>query len=403
MEKGNLVEWKKKEGDFIGNTSLAVIETDKSTMDWEYPEDGYLAKILVQPSEGLTVGQPLAIVVEDKESIASFKDFVLEDAAPAKGGASSPQPSSGQAPQPQSQPAQPRQQTPSTVPKPPNAAERVVASPYAKTLAAQNNVDLGSVQGSGPGNRIIGQDVLNAQSQSQPQAAVGAQYTDIPNTNIRKVIASRLTQSKQQIPHYYLTIDINVGEAQRVRTTLNQQSDGKFKLSLNDFIIKASSLALKKVPQCNSTWTDAYVRRFENVDINVAVNTDNGLLTPLIPNVQSVGLVQINEKLKELSTKGREGKLSPTELSTGTFTISNLGGFGIDQFCAVINPPQACILAVGRSSKRLVPSDNEKGFEVAEVMTVTLSCDHRVVDGAVGAQWLQAFKSYLEDPLKMLL
>mmetsp|Transcript_16779 Transcript_16779/g.26102 ORF Transcript_16779/g.26102 Transcript_16779/m.26102 type:complete len:195 (+) Transcript_16779:1565-2149(+) len=190
---------------------------------------------------------------------------------------------------------------------------------------------------------------------------------------------------------------------QEVRSGLNKESNGDYKLSVNDFVIKACSLALKKTPECNSSWTDTAIRQFNTTDINIAVNTDNGLLTPLIPNVESLGLVSINESVKDLAAKGREGKLSPTELQTGTFTISNLGGFGIDQFCAVINPPQSCILAVGRSAKKLVPADNEAGFESADIMTVTLSCDHRVVDGAVGAQWLQSFKSYMEDPLKMIL
>ena len=193
-------------------------------------------------------------------------------------------------------------------------------------------------------------------------------------------------------------------ELQRVRALLNAEAEGKYKLSVNDFVIKASSLALRKVPQCNSSWTDTHVRRYHNTDINVALNTDNGLLTPVISNVEALGLADINDRMKELSTKGRDGKLTPLELSTGTFTISNLGGFGISQFCAVINPPQSCILAVSASAKKLIPSDaDEKGYEVAEIMTVTLSCDHRVVDGAIGAQWLKAFKAYLENPLRMLL
>jgi len=401
MEKGNLVEWKKKEGDFVGNCAIAIIETDKSTMDWEYPDDGYLAKILVPPSEGLVVGQALAVVVENQADIAAFKDFKIEEKA-----ASAPAPQSAPTPQASSAPSP---AIPAAAPAPSSSSGRPIASPLARLLAKESNVDLSGLHGSGPGNRIIAQDVATASQQQQQvqydaPAIVGTSYTDIPHTNIRKVIASRLTQSKQQIPHYYLTVEIRVDELQRVRAVMNQEADGKYKLSLNDFIIKASSLALRKVPQCNSSWTDTHVRRFHNTDINVALNTDNGLLTPIIPNVETLGLVSINERMKELSAKGRDGKLTPLELATGTFTISNLGGFGITQFCAVINPPQSCILAVSSSAKKLIPNDtNSNGFEVAEVMTVTLSCDHRVVDGAVGAQWLQAFKSYLENPLRMLL
>eukprot|EP00008_Paramoeba_atlantica_P003161 CAMPEP_0201491606 /NCGR_PEP_ID=MMETSP0151_2-20130828/30436_1 /ASSEMBLY_ACC=CAM_ASM_000257 /TAXON_ID=200890 /ORGANISM="Paramoeba atlantica, Strain 621/1 / CCAP 1560/9" /LENGTH=399 /DNA_ID=CAMNT_0047878031 /DNA_START=375 /DNA_END=1574 /DNA_ORIENTATION=- len=399
MEKGNLVEWKKKEGDFIDNETVAVIETDKSTMEWEYSDEGYLAKILREPAEGLLVGDPLAVVVDDEESIAAFKEFTIETLAPED---SSPSPS---ATQPAAAPSAPA--TPAAAPsQPPIPGSRVTASPFAKVLAAQENVNLSNLTGSGPNQRIIAQDVLNAPkvvaAPTQVPAA-GASFVDIPHTNIRKVIADRLTFSKQQIPHYYLTIDVRMDELQKVRAQLNEKSGGKYKLSVNDFVIKASALALKKVPQCNSSWNDESVRQFNNVDINVALNTDSGLLTPVIPNIETRGLVQINEHMKDLAERGREGKLTPTELSTGTFTISNLGGFGIDQFCAVINPPQACILAVGTATKKLIPSENPEGFEVAGMMSVTLSCDHRVVDGAIGAQWLQAFKSYLEDPLRMLL
>ena len=400
METGNLVEWKKKEGDFVGNEPIAVVETDKSTMDWEFTDEGYLAKILVEPSEGLNVGDPLAIMVEEEADIAAFKDYVLE-AAPATEAAPSPAAPPAPAAAPATPSVAPGASAPvqSGVPTPPGS--RVVASPFAKSIAASEGVTLGNVQGTGPNQRIIAADVMNAPRGGAQQST--ASFEDIPHSNIRKVIAQRLTQSKQQIPHYYLTIDVRMDKLQAVRSGLNKEADGAYKLSVNDFVIKACGLALKKTPACNSSWTDTAIRQFNTCDINIAVNTDSGLLTPLIPNVESLGLVSINESVQDLAAKGREGKLSPTELSTGTFTISNLGGFGIDQFCAVINPPQACILAVGRAAKKLVPADNEAGFESADIMTVTLSCDHRVVDGAVGAQWLQAFKSYMEDPLKMIL
>jgi len=291
----------------------------------------------------------------------------------------------------------------------------VKASPLARNTATTEGVDLASVQGSGPGGRIIHADVVASKQQPAQQfirptfaaPPAGAAYTDIPNSQIRRVIASRLTQSKQQIPHYYLSVDLNVDKLLNLRTQLNEKANGQYKLSVNDFVVKASALALRKVPEANSSWTEEAIRRFHTVDINVAVNTDRGLMTPLLPSADKMGLATINNTIKELAQKAKDNKLSPTEMQSGTFTISNLGMFGIKNFSAVINPPQACILAVGASDKRVIVNESSKDpnnqFTTANFMSVTLSCDHRVVDGAIGAQWLAAFREYIEDPVKMLL
>lgn len=228
--------------------------------------------------------------------------------------------------------------------------------------------------------------------------ATGA-YEDIPNSQIRKVTAQRLTMSKQTIPHYYLTMDCRIDKLVALRAELNASANGNFKLSINDFVIKASALALKKVPQVNAAWNNDSIRLFHNVDINVAVNTDRGLLTPLVPDADKIGLATINSSVRDLAEKAKTNKLSMAELGSGTFTISNLGMFGIKHFTAVINPPQACILAVGGAEERVVVDEVESGkFKTATFVTVTLSCDHRVVDGAVGATWLQHFKALMEEP-----
>jgi len=302
-----------------------------------------------------------------------------------------------------------------------STGDRVFASPLARRLAAEKGIDLGQVEGTGPNRRIVEADILEFSgpststkkaTPSQVKDKEGA-YVDIPHSNVRKVIASRLTQSKQQIPHYYLSIDVNVDALIKLREDLNTRLSAsskekeKGKLSVNDFLVKASALALKDFPALNSSWQDTAVRQYRYVDINVAVSTDSGLVTPFIKDADIKGLSAISQETKTLATKAREGKLSPHEYQGGTFTISNLGMFGVNNFSAIINPPQSAILAVGTTTKRLVPNEKdttgEHPYKVVSVMSVTLSCDHRVVDGAVGAQWLQKFKVYLEDPITMLL
>ncbi|XP_034995553.1 dihydrolipoyllysine-residue acetyltransferase component of pyruvate dehydrogenase complex, mitochondrial [Zootoca vivipara] len=421
MTMGTVQRWEKKVGEKLSEGDLlAEIETDKATIGFEVQEEGYLAKILV--SEGtrdVPLGTPLCIIVEKESDIPAFADYKDAGVTDIKPPVLPPLPSPAAATTPTpsfpSQPAAP----PSA--KFPGQKGRAIVSPLAKKLAAEKGIDLSQVKGTGPDGRITKKDIesfvpskvappraAEAPPMATPASAAAAAlptgvFTDIPISNIRKVIAQRLMQSKQTIPHYYLSVDVDMGEILVLRKELNQEMPQNTKLSVNDFIIKASALACMKVPEANSSWLDTVIRQNHVVDVNVAVSTPAGLITPIVFNAHIKGLASINKDVVTLATKAREGKLQPHEFQGGTFTVSNLGMYGIKNFSAIINPPQACILAVGASEKRLVPADNEKGFDVTSVMSVTLSCDHRVVDGAVGAQWLAEFKKLLEKPATMLL
>ncbi|GIX81483.1 dihydrolipoyllysine-residue acetyltransferase component of pyruvate dehydrogenase complex, mitochondrial [Caerostris extrusa] len=403
MEMGTIVSWEKKEGDKLNEGDLlAEIETDKATMGFETPEEGYLAKVLVPAgTKDVPLGKLLCIIVSNEEDIAAFKDFVDSGEAvkPAAAKPASPTPA---APTPSAPPTASPPQPISVSPSPASGASRIFASPLAKTLAKDKGLDISGIKGSGPGGRVRAQDlegaVPSAAPAGMPAVSPSAQYIDIPMTSMRQVIARRLLQSKQTIPHYYLSVDVQMDRILRLRGELNNMlSKEGVKLSVNDFIVKAAALACKKVPEVNSSWQDTFIRQYNSVDVSIAVSTDAGLITP-------IGLSTISSDTKTLATKAREGKLRPEEFQGGTFTISNLGMFGIKNFSAVINPPQSCILAVGNSENTLIPDEtSEKGFRAAKMMSVTLSCDHRVVDGAVGAQWLAHFKKLLEQPELMLL
>ncbi|NWW82164.1 ODP2 dehydrogenase, partial [Climacteris rufus] len=422
MTMGTVQRWEKKVGEKLNEGDLlAEIETDKATIGFEVQEEGYLAKILVpEGTRDVPLGAALCIIVEKEADIPAFADYqaaaVTDMKAPAPPPpppppvmatpAAAPPPAQAAAPAPAAPPAGP----------PPHKG-RLLVSPLAKKLAAEKGIDLAQVKGTGPDGRITKKDVESfVPAKAAPAAAPGAvpaaaavaaapegTFTDIPISNIRRVIAQRLMQSKQTIPHYYLSIDVNMGQVLVLRKELNQEVSDNVKLSVNDFIIKASALACLKVPEANSSWMDTVIRQNHVVDVSVAVSTPAGLITPIVFNAHVKGLAAISKDVAALAARAREGKLQPHEFQGGTFTISNLGMYGIKNFSAIINPPQACILAVGSSKERLVPADNEKGFDVASVMSVTLSCDHRVVDGAVGAQWLAEFKNFLEKPVTMLL
>ncbi|XP_061558039.1 dihydrolipoyllysine-residue acetyltransferase component of pyruvate dehydrogenase complex, mitochondrial [Phycodurus eques] len=424
MTMGTVQRWEKKVGEKLSEGDLlAEIETDKATIGFEVQEEGYLAKIMV--SEGtrdVPLGTPLCIIVEKESDIAAFKDY--EETGVAEISTPPPAPAPAAAPVVAALPPVPQ---PAAAPSVTPAAAaprkgRVFASPLAKKLAAEKGFDLAEITGSGPDGRITRKDIDSfvpakaAPAAPAPTAAPAAPtpaavpaapagtFTDIPISNIRKVIAQRLMQSKQTIPHYYLSVDVNMDQVLELRKELNEEVKARsIKLSVNDFIIKASALACLKVPECNSSWMDTIIRQNHVVDVSVAVSTANGLITPIVFNTHTKGLAAISSDVSALAAKARDGKLQPHEFQGGTFTISNLGMFGIKNFSAIINPPQSCILAVGGSEKRLMPADNERGFDVANMMSVTLSCDHRVVDGAVGAQWLAEFRKFLEKPVTMLL
>uniref|UniRef100_A0A2I2Z3I7 Acetyltransferase component of pyruvate dehydrogenase complex n=1 Tax=Gorilla gorilla gorilla TaxID=9595 RepID=A0A2I2Z3I7_GORGO len=440
MQAGTIARWEKKEGDKINEGDLiAEVETDKATVGFESLEECYMAKILVaEGTRDVPIGAIICITVGKPEDIEAFKNYTLDSSAaptpqaapaPTPAATASPPTPSAQAPgssypphmqvatvPPTPQPLAPTPSAPCPA-TPAGPKGRVFVSPLAKKLAVEKGIDLTQVKGTGPDGRITKKDIdsfVPSKVAPAPAAVVPPTgpgmapvptgvFTDIPISNIRRVIAQRLMQSKQTIPHYYLSIDVNMGEVLLVRKELNKILEGRSKISVNDFIIKASALACLKVPEANSSWMDTVIRQNHVVDVSVAVSTPAGLITPIVFNAHIKGVETIANDVVSLATKAREGKLQPHEFQGGTFTISNLGMFGIKNFSAIINPPQACILAIGASEDKLVPADNEKGFDVASMMSVTLSCDHRVVDGAVGAQWLAEFRKYLEKPITMLL
>ncbi|XP_022846956.1 dihydrolipoyllysine-residue acetyltransferase component 3 of pyruvate dehydrogenase complex, mitochondrial-like [Olea europaea var. sylvestris] len=417
MTEGNIARWLKKEGDKISpGEVLCEVETDKATVEMECMEEGYLAKILRgDGSSGIKVGEIIAITVEEEEDVAKFKDYQpsTSDSAPAPKTSPTPSPPKEEIADAPATSPEPKSSMPSA---PPSAGSRIFASPLARKLAEDHNVPLSNIKGTGPDGRIVKADIegyLDSRGKEVSQApkaaataAAGLDYTDIPHTQIRKVTASRLLQSKQTIPHYYLTVDTCVDKLMELRNQLNalQEASGGKRISVNDLVIKAAALALRKVPQCNSSWTNDYIRQYHNVNINVAVQTDNGLYVPIVRDADKKGLSKISEEVKHLAQKAKENSLKPEDYEGGTFTVSNLGGpFGIKQFCAIINPPQSGILAVGSAEKRVIPGGGPEQYEFASFMSVTLSCDHRVIDGAIGAEWLKAFKGYIENPETMLL
>jgi len=422
MEMGTIVSWEKKVGDQVSEGDLLCeIETDKATMGFETPEEGYLAKVMIEAgTKDIPVGRLLCIIVENADDVAKFADFT-DDGSVAKD-ASAPStpapPPSPAAPAPAPSPAPSAAKPPAaTAPAPskPATGDRPFASPAAKKLAADRGIDLFLIKsGSGMDGMITSRDVESFKAPSSPAgfAAVplglgfpsgDAVYSDAETSNMRKVIAKRLQQSKHEIPHYYLTVECTMDQIMKLRSDINSTYEKEgIKLSVNDFIIKATALASKRVPQCNSAWMDTFIREYHTCDVSVAVDTGNGLITPIVTNVESKGLAEISETIKELAARAKEGKLQPHEFQGGTITVSNLGMFGINQFTAIINPPQACILAIGGTEKKVVANKNGEPV-VANVMRVTMSCDHRVVDGAVGAQWLKHFKKFMENPQSMLL
>ncbi|CAG7718067.1 unnamed protein product [Allacma fusca] len=411
MESGTIISWEKKEGDKLNEGDLlAEIETDKATMGFETPEEGYLAKILIPGgSKDIPVGKMVCVIVSNQEDVAAFSNYQPTDGGQAKAAPKESAASKESPPVPSSAP------TPSAPASAPSissssSGSRILASPFARLLASDKGIDLTSIsQGSGFLGSVTAKDLdsAKASAKSGSRAAAppsGASSQDIPISNIRGVIAKRLLQSKQSIPHYYLTSEIEMDVVLSLRKQFNKLLEKqKVKLSVNDFIIKAAAMACLKVPEANSSWQDTVIRQYNTVDVSVAVSTERGLITPIVFGAEKKGLIEISSDVKELAARAREGKLQPHEFQGGTFSVSNLGMYGIHHFSAIINPPQACILALGGTTEKVIPADNERGYKSVTVMYATLSCDHRVVDGAVGAQWLQHFKSYLSNPAAMIM
>jgi pyruvate dehydrogenase E2 component (dihydrolipoamide acetyltransferase) len=430
MTAGNIGHWHKKPGDrVVAGDVLCEIETDKATMDFEIQEDGFLAKILMpEGMKDAEVGKPLAIFVKRSEDAGKFESWTV---AADKKAIESQSEIQSEFKTTESQAESKTTASPVSMNNASSTStDRIKASPLAKRAAKELGIgDLASVFGSGPGGRIVKADVLaqgsvragNGPSKQQPSFPSTIPFVDVPVSSMRRVIAARLTESKQQIPHYYLRVDIEMDRILELRTRFNttpalQEAFGPFKLSVNDFIVKASALALLQVPEVNSAWMGGdKIRQYSRADVCVAVATSAGLITPIVPEADQKGLLAISAAVKDLSGRARNNKLRPEEFQGGSFTISNLGMYGVDAFTAIINPPQAAILAVGGTSAKLRPCDVSSkasgeaaaipahGYRVAQVMSVTLSCDHRVVDGATGAKWLAHFKRFLEDPEQMIL
>ncbi len=412
MEEGKLAKWFVKEGDSVkAGDIIAEIETDKATMEYESIDDGIVGRLLVsEGQEAIKINAPIAVFLEageDKAALANFTPAAAPSVAVAKAMPVAPAPDA--MPETKQHPSVPGQK--------PNA--RIIASPLAKRLAAQKGLDLARITGSGPHGRIIKRDLEGA----QPVAAMAAvapvvakpagnelalfaegSYELVAHTAMRKTIARRLTESKSTIPHFYLTIDCDLDALLEMREQLNGRApkgDDGYKLSVNDFIIRASALALKRVPEAHASWTDAGLLRHKHADIGVAVSIDGGLITPIIRYADGKGLAEISNAMRDLAQRARARKLKPNEYEGGTFSISNLGMFGIREFSAVINPPHSMILAVGAGEQRPVVKNG--ALAIATLMSCTLSCDHRVVDGVLGAQFLNVFRGFIENPLTMLL
>lgn len=394
MEVGTLAKWLVKVGERVeSGTLLAEIETDKATMEYESIDDGVIGKLYMEDgTENVAVGTLIAVLLEEGED-ASVLDSISEAPAAAPKAVAPVEEIKEVAPVVKAVPA-------AVAPE-----GRIFSSPLARRIAEQKGIPLGDVAGSGPRGRIIKRDVENfvpsAKAASVQVSAEGdAPFTELKLSNMRKTIARRLTESKQTVPHFYLTVDIELDNLLAARKELNAMSDD-YKISVNDFIIRASALALKKVPAANVQFGGDVLRQYTRSDISVAVAIEGGLVTPVIRGAENKGLRQISDEIKALAKKARDGKLMPEDYQGGTFSISNLGMMGIKQFQAVINPPQAAILAVGSGEKR--PVIKEDAVSVATVMTVNLACDHRAIDGAVGAEYLAALKTFLEHPSTMLL
>lgn len=395
MESGTLAKWLVKEGDTVeAGDVIAEIETDKATMEVEAVDEGTLGKIVVpEGTENVPVNDVIAVLLEDGESDS---DIAI--------------PTGGQKPEVEESGPTDKKPDPSTsVAKAPSTRDdtkkdRVFASPLAKRIAEEKGIDLSSVQGSGPRGRIVKADIESAKPGAKPTAAPVAapgETTEIPHNNIKKITAKRLQESKQTIPHFYLTIECKIDNLLAARKQINEQADGAYKLSVNDFIVKAAAMALKAYPAANVSWTDEAMIQYSQADISVAVATPNGLLTPIVRAAETKGLQAISDEVKELAGRARDNKLKPEEFQGGSFTISNLGMYGIKEFSAIINPPQSCILAVGAGEQRPVVEDGE--VKIRTMMSCTLSTDHRSVDGAVGAEYLQVFKRFIENPVSMLV
>ena len=391
MTEGKLAKWLVKEGDSVASGDvIAEIETDKATMEVEALDDGKVASILVRAgSEGIAVGTAIAEILGEGE-----ESEVGKETTPA------PKPAPAPAPAPkESAPKEVAKPAPAPAPKPapaPETSTRIFASPLARRIAADKGLDLAQIKGSGPHGRIIKADVESGHTAPR-LASTDGDSTLIPITATRKVIASRLQESMQTAPHFYINMDIALDALLDARKAVNQGQEDGAKITVNDMLIKCAAAALMRIPEVNASWEGEAIRQWHHADIAVAVAAESGLVTPIVWQADQKSLTKISAEMRELIQKAQDGKLKLNEFSGGSFTISNLGMFGVSSFTAVINPPHGAILAIGAGREMAVAKNGE--LTVATMMTATLSCDHRVIDGAVGAKWMAAFKEIVETPM----
>ncbi|HJK87139.1 MAG TPA: pyruvate dehydrogenase complex dihydrolipoamide acetyltransferase [Candidatus Megaira endosymbiont of Nemacystus decipiens] len=411
MKHGNLARWLKKEGDKIKpGEVIAEIETDKATMEVESVDEGKIAKILVKEgTQDVAVNTLIAVVLEEEESEDDLEKFIstnTKQATEAKPAEDEKVEDSNNS-QNKKLPDNNKQSEKKNSVIDHKPSSRIFASPLAKRIAYMEHINLSNISGSGPAGRIVKTDVLEAISNlRQTKGKVmrnGVEYNSKPHTSMRRVIAKRLVESKQKVPHFYLSIECCVDDLLKSRAQINEKfADEKFsKISVNDFVILASAKALEENPEANASWSDEVTILYNNIDISVAVAIDGGLITPVIQNANQKDIFTLSKEMKNLAQKAKQNKLTTEEYTGGGFSISNLGMYGIDNFNAIINPPQSCILAVGASVKKPIIIDDQ--IVVKNIMNVSLSCDHRVVDGVLGAKFLASFKRFIESPILMFL
>ena len=410
MEEGQLVQWLRSEGDQVASGDvLAEIETDKATMELVARGDGILRKIFVSAGGVAPVGSVIAVIAGKDEDISSIQ-------GPAGGAATAvaakqedvrPQ-AAPLARAPAAAPARGVPAAPAPVSTEAGNGGRVKASPLARRLAQDVGVDISRVQGSGPGGRVVKRDIEAAKTAGVPAPSVtawvpdGAEYQDVPTSQMRKTIAKRLATSIGPVPTFYLTVDIDMTRVIEARKSINAMLEAEgLKVSINDIVLKAVAAALRRHPECNAQWHDGFVRRFNSVHLGVAVAIDDGLITPVVKNAHAKGIAQLSAEVRELAGRARERKLVPDEYTGSTFSVSNLGMLGVHEFTAIINPPEAGILAIGAMVETPVVLDG--AVTVRPRMRVTMSCDHRVIDGALGARYLQTLRAMLEEPTAILL
>lgn len=401
MTEGNLVRWLKSEGDKVSaGDVMCEIETDKATMEVEAVDEGTIGKILVPAgSEAVKVNQIIAVLLEEGEDKSAIDSMNLQTVEAAQ--------TTEQNIESKAEEARPIVPTVAASPAAVNSGSRIVASPLARRIAEQKGINLSLIQGTGPHGRIIKHDVESARGGGKAATFTAVArdggfppFEKISVSSMRKVIAQRLTESKQTVPHFYLTVECNVDKLLDLRAQINSSMENT-KISVNDLIIKACGKTLQKVPQANASWAGDHVRQYSTADISVAVAIDGGLITPIVQSAEQRSVTEISSIMKDLASRAREGKLKPEEFQGGTFSLSNLGMYGISHFGAIINPPQGCILAVGAAEQKPIVSDEQ--IKIASMMNATLSVDHRVVDGAAGAEFLKEFKNYIENPVLLVI